>query len=55
VGITVKSLASSTEGPAVAVGTTPYYYNRLLETNPDDSLPWTQAAVDALEAGITIR
>jgi hypothetical protein len=54
-GPTVKSGATTNEGTAQALGTTATFVRQLYETDPNTSVAWTNAAVNALEAGTTVR
>jgi hypothetical protein len=54
-GLTVKSGATTNEGTAQALTTGAQYYRQLYETDPNTSAAWTNAAVNALEAGTTVR
>ena len=54
-GLTIKSGATINEATAQPLGTSPTYYVARYETDPNTSAAWTQAAVNALEAGMTVR
>jgi hypothetical protein len=54
-GLTVKSGATTNEGAAQALGVSGQYFRQLYETDPATSAAWTTAAVNALEAGTTVR
>jgi hypothetical protein len=54
-GLTVKSGATTNEGTAQALGISGQYFRQLYETDPATSAAWTTAAVNALEAGTTVR
>jgi len=54
-GLTVKSGATTNEGSAQSLGTSAAYLRQLYETDPATSTAWTVAAVNALEAGTTVR
>lgn len=54
-GLTVKSGATTNEGGAQALGTAAQYFRQLYETDPATSAAWTVSAVNALEAGTTVR
>jgi len=54
-GLTVKSGVTSNESPAIPLAVTPTYYRQQYETDPNTGAPWTNAAVNALEAGTTVR
>lgn len=54
-GVTVKSGATTNEGTAQNLAISPQYFRQLYETDPNTSAAWTVAAVDALEAGTTVR
>jgi hypothetical protein len=53
--LTVKSGGTTNEGTAQALGTTAAYIRQLYETDPNTSAAWTSSAVNALEAGVTVR
>lgn len=55
IGLTVKSGATTNEGSAQALATTAQYYRQAYETDPATSAAWTASAVNALEAGVTVR
>jgi len=55
VGLTVQSGATVNEATAVSLGTTAGYVVARWETDPNTSAAWTQAAVNALQAGVTVR
>jgi hypothetical protein len=54
-GLTVKSGVTTNEGAAQALSTGASYYHQLYETDPNTSAAWTNAAVNALEVGTTVR
>jgi hypothetical protein len=54
-GLTVKSGSTTNEGTAQSLTTTAQYFRQLYETDPATSAAWTTAAVNALEAGTTVR
>lgn len=54
-GLTLKSGATTNEATAQNLTTSGTYYRQLYETDPDTSGAWTVAAVNALEAGTTVR
>jgi len=54
-GLTVKSGATTNEGTALNLGTTASYVRQLYETDPNTSAAWTVSALNALEAGTTVR
>jgi hypothetical protein len=54
-GLTVKSGATTNEGTAQSLTATAAYYRQLYEADPATSVAWTNAAVNALEAGTTVR
>lgn len=54
-GLTVKSGGTTNEGTAQSLTTTAQYFRQLYETDPATSAAWTTAAVNALEAGTTVR
>lgn len=54
-GLTVKSGATTNEGTAQALGTTAAYIRQQYETDPATSAAWTSSAINALEAGVTVR
>jgi hypothetical protein len=54
-GLTVKSGATTNEATAQALVVGAQYYRQLYETDPDTSAAWTTSAVNALEAGTTVR
>lgn len=55
IGLTVKSGATTNEGTAQAMTATAAYYRQLYETDPNTTAAWTNTAVNALEAGTTVR
>jgi hypothetical protein len=55
IGLTVKSGATTDEGSAQVLTTSAAFLRRLYETDPNTAAAWTNAAVDALEAGVTVR
>jgi len=54
-GLTVKSGATTNEGTAQALTTTGAYYRQQYETDPNTTAAWSNAAVNALEVGTTVR
>lgn len=54
-GLTVKSGVTTNEGTAQNLSASGAYYRQLYETDPNTSAAWTVAAVNALEAGTTVR
>jgi hypothetical protein len=54
-GLTVKSGTTTNEGTAQSLTSTAGYIRQLYETDPNTSTAWTVAAVNALEAGTTVR
>lgn len=54
-GLTVKSGATTNEGTAQPLTMTPAYLRQQYETDPNTTAAWTPAAVNALEAGVTVR
>jgi hypothetical protein len=52
---TLKSGSTTSVATAIGLATTAAYVRSQWETNPDGSVAWTAAAVDALEAGATIK
>jgi len=52
---TVKSGSATSEAATVALSTTAAYATGRWETDPNTSAAWTSAAVNALEAGATVR
>lgn len=52
---TLKSGATTNEAGPIGLATTPGYVTSRWETDPNTAAAWTQAAVNALEAGATIR
>ena len=52
---TVKSGAATNEATAIGLATTPGYVTGRWETDPNTTAAWTQSAVNAVEAGATIR
>ena len=54
-GLTLKSGATTNEGTAQALSSTAAYYRQLYETDPNTTAAWTNIAVNALEAGTTVR
>lgn len=54
-GLTIKSGTTTNEGTAQSLVTTAQYLRQLYETDPNTSATWTVAAVNALEAGTTVR
>lgn len=52
---TVVSGATTDEGAATALTTSPSYVRQQYETDPNTSAAWTAAALNALEAGTTAR
>ena len=55
IGPTLKSGATVSENAAVSLGTSAGYVTSRWETDPNTSAAWTAAAVNALEAGVTVR
>ena len=55
IGVTLKSGATTDEATAAALATTQAYYRKQYETDPNTSSAWTTTAVNALEAGTTVR
>lgn len=54
-GLTVKSGGTTNEATAQALTATAAYFRQFYETDPNTSSAWAVAAVDALEAGTTVR
>lgn len=54
-GLTVKSGATTNEGTAQSLAASSQYVRQLYETDPNTGVAWTVAAVNALEAGTTVR
>jgi len=54
-GLTLISGATTNEGAAQSLTISAAYYRQLYETDPNTSAAWTNAAVNALEAGTTVR
>lgn len=52
---TIKSSSTTTESTAQALGTSAAYIRQVYETDPATSAAWTTSAVNALEAGATVR
>lgn len=52
---TVKSGATTNEASPIGLSTSPGYVTARWETDPNTTAAWTQAAVNALEAGATVR
>ena len=52
---TVKSSATINEATAIGLSTSPAYVGSRWEVDPNTSAAWTVAAVNALEAGVTVR
>lgn len=55
IGVTIKSGSTIDEASAAALGTTAGTVTARWEADPATSAAWTTAAVNALEAGVTIR
>jgi hypothetical protein len=55
IGPTIKSGATTNEQTAVAMTSTPGYVVGRWEVDPNTTAAWTAAAVNALEAGSTVR
>ncbi|MEW6440722.1 MAG: hypothetical protein AB1640_07255 [bacterium] len=51
IGATVKSGATTSSGSDQALGTDYEYYTRILETDPDTAVAWTESGVNAIQAG----
>jgi hypothetical protein len=54
-GLTVVSGATTNEGTAQTLGTAGAYIRQQYETDPNTSAAWSVAAVNAMEAGVTVR
>lgn len=54
-GLTVKSGATTNEGTAQSLGTAAAYMRQQYETDPATTAAWTVSAINALEAGVTVR
>jgi hypothetical protein len=54
-GLTIKSGATTNEATAQALGAAAAYYVSRWETDPNTSAAWTASAINALEAGVTVR
>ncbi|HEY1292921.1 MAG TPA: heparin lyase I family protein [Chloroflexota bacterium] len=52
---TLKSGATTSEAAAAALGTSANYVVSRWETDPNTGAAWTSAAVNAVEAGVTVR
>ena len=55
IGPTIKSGATINEAAAIGLSTSPAYVGARWETDPNTTAAWTVAAVNALEAGVTVR
>jgi hypothetical protein len=55
IGLTVKSGSTTNEGSALALGATAAFIHQQYETDPATSAAWTASAINALEAGVTVR
>src|SRR5580765_5738491 len=55
IGPTIKSGATINEATAIGLSTSAAYVTSRWETDPNTSAAWTIAAVNALEAGATVR
>ena len=55
VGLTLKSGATTNEATAIALGTSAGYAVSRWETDPNTAAAWTLSAVNAAEAGATVR
>ena len=55
VGLTVKSGATTNEAAAIGLSTSSAYVRSRWETDPNTGAAWTGTAIDALEAGVTVR
>lgn len=55
IGPTIKSGATINEATAISLGTTAGYVSSRWETDPNTSAAWTASAVNAVEAGVTVR
>jgi hypothetical protein len=54
-GMTIHSGATINESAPQALGTSPIYVGARWETDPNTGAAWTLAAVNAVEAGLTVR
>ncbi|HEY1292927.1 MAG TPA: hypothetical protein VGJ60_07610 [Chloroflexota bacterium] len=54
-GLTMKSGSTIDEATAQNLSTSPAYIGARWEIDPNTGAAWTQAAVDALEGGVTVR
>ena len=54
-GLTLKSGATTNEATAQALSSSAGYYRTRYETDPNTSADWTPSAVQAIEAGVTVR
>lgn len=54
VALSVKSGATSSDGSNTVLATGSLKYSRVIESDPNGSVPWTKAAVDALQVGVKV-
>jgi len=52
---TIVSGATTNEGTAISLPVSPIYIRQQYEFDPNTSSAWTNAAVNAMEAGVTVR
>lgn len=50
----VRSNGTNGDGASAALGTSQVYVSQVYETNPDGSVAWTEASVNAMEAGVKV-
>ena len=50
----VRSGSTDAEGASAALGTSQMYVSQIYETNPNGSVAWTEATVNAMEAGVKV-
>lgn len=50
----VRSSSTDGDGASIAIGTSQYYISQVYELNPNGSVAWTEATVNAMEAGVKV-
>lgn len=50
----VRSSSTNADGTSVPLGTTQSYVSQIYAVNPNGSVAWTEASVNALEAGVVV-
>jgi hypothetical protein len=50
----VRSSSTNGDGASTVLGTSQVYVSQVFETDPNGSIAWTEASVNAMEAGVKV-